>query len=134
MLLPDHLHALWSLPPGDVDDSRCWGWIKKEFTKRWLDTGAVETLVSKAREHERRRGVWQPRFGEHTLEDEDDFERHFDDIHDNPVKHGSVRCPYEWPWSSFHRWVRARVYPQHGACWSDGQKLDFSKIAKTVGE
>jgi len=60
---------------------------------------------------ERRRGVWQRRFWEHTIRDEEDLEAHFDYIHYNPVKHGLVQRPHEWPWSSFHRWVRAGQYP-----------------------
>ena len=93
VLLPEHLHTIWSLPSGDSEYSGRWGWIKKEFTKEWLALGGVEQPVSAGREHEGRRGVWQRRFWEHTLESEDDFERHFDYIHYNPVKHGHVRCP-----------------------------------------
>ena len=78
--------------------------------------------------------MWQPKYWEHTLEDEDDFERHFDYIHYNPVKHGLVRCPRDWPWSSFHRWVRVGVYPEDWACWRDGWELDFSDIECSVGE
>jgi putative transposase len=135
VLLPDHLHAIWSLPPGDSNYSTRWAWIKKEFTKRWLATGAVESEISEARQREGRRGVWQPRFWEHSIRDEDDYERHFDYIHYNPVKHGYVRCPYEWPHSSFHRWVKADVYPWHWACWDDAQRmLEFPEIVDTVGE
>ncbi len=135
VLLPDHLHAIWILPRGDSDYSTRWAWIKKEFTSRWLAHGGKETMISKARKKERRRGVWQPRFWEHTLEDDSDFERHFDYIHYNPVKHGYVRCPHEWPHSSFHRWVEAGVYPWHWACWDDAeQRLTFDDIADTVGE
>ena len=108
VLLPEHLHAIWSLPPGDVEYSKAAGvGLKKEFTKEWLRTGVgcFEERFSDARRRERRRGVWQPRFWEHTLEDEDDFERHFDYVHYNPVKHGHVRCPRDWPSSTFHRWV-----------------------------
>ncbi len=57
-----------------------------------LSIGGLEEQISDARKREKRRGVWQPRYGEHTLEDEDDFERHFDYIHFNPGKHGHVRC------------------------------------------
>ncbi len=134
MLLPDHLHAIWSLPPGNAEYSKRWNFIKKEFTKRWLAAGGRETEISDARRREQRRGVWQPRFWEHALEKDDDFERHFDDIHDNPVKHGYVKRPRDWAWSSFHRWVRAGVYPEHWACWNDGGDFPFNDIEKTVGE
>ncbi len=135
VLLPEHLHSIWSLPSGDSDFSKRWGWIKKEFTKRWLDAGAAESKISTSRKLERRRGVWQPRFWEHTIEDVEDFERHFDYIHYNPVKHGHVRCPHDWPYSSFHRWVAAGVYPSHWACWSDVEPvLTFCDISDSVGE
>ena len=62
------------------------------------------------RQRDGRRGVWQPKYWEHTLEDEEDFERHFDYIHYNPVKHGHVQRPVDWPFSSFHRYVRQGVY------------------------
>ena len=76
--------------------------------------GAAE---SRSPQHEDgRRGVWQPKFWEHTIEEEDDFESHFDYIHFNPVKHGYVRCPVDWEWSSFHRWVRKGVYSENWAC------------------
>jgi putative transposase len=78
VLLPDHLHAIWSLPPGDAAFSKRWGWIKKTFTSHWLPMGHSATTLTKGRQRERRRGVWQPRFWEHTIETDDDFERHFD--------------------------------------------------------
>lgn len=134
VLLPDHLHAIWTLPREDSDYSARWGWIKKEFTKRWLAAGGVESQVSAGREREGRRGIWQPRFWEHTLEDEDDFEKHFDYIHYNPVKHKLVHCPRDWEWSSFHRWVKEGVYPEDWACSQSDIEPNFNDIADTVGE
>lgn len=135
VLLPDHLHAIWTLPPGDLDYSTRWGWLKKEFTKRWLAAGGEQTMLSAARRRERRCGVWQPRFWEHTLKDDHDFERHFDYLHFNPVKHGLVRCPHEWPDSSFHRWVTVGVYPRDWACVEHpGPELEFHEIEERVGE
>ena len=121
VLLPDHWHTIWSLPPGDSDYSRRLGWLKKEFTSRWLAIGGRETPVSEGRRRQRRRGVWQPRFWEHAIEDEDDFEHHFDYIHWNPVKHGYVRCPRDWPHSSFHRWVERGVYRHDWGCYTERQ-------------
>jgi putative transposase len=109
-LLPDHLHALWTLPNGDYRYSLRWGWIKREFTRAWLELGGVEQTRDVARVRERRRGVWQRRYWEHTIRDETDMEAHFDYIHYNPVKHRLVRRPCDWPWSSFHRWVQAGHY------------------------
>jgi putative transposase len=87
VLLPDHLHAIWSLPPGDADYAIRWAWVKKEFTKRYLATGGKERSISDSRRKNRRRGVWQRRYWEHTIQDEDDFDAHFDYVHWNPVKH-----------------------------------------------
>jgi putative transposase len=110
VLLPDHLHTLWTLPPGDDAYSLRWRWIKREFTRGWLALGGAEQVRSTARVTERRRGVWQRRFWEHTIRNEHDLEAHFDYVHYNPVKHGLVRRARHWPWSSFHRWVRAGEY------------------------
>ncbi len=132
VLLPDHLHTIWTLPRGDSGYSRRWGWLKKEFTKNWLTIGGVETVVSAARRRERRRGVWQPRFYEHTIQDEDDFEIRFDYIHYNPVKHRLVRCPKDWQWTSFHRWVDCGVYPRNWACGHSAPS--FKHIEDSVGE
>jgi len=115
VLLPDHLHTIWTFPQGDSNYSTRWAWIKKEFTKCWLASGGQEQKSSASRLRERRRGVWQRRYWEHTIRDEEDLEAHFDYIHYNPVKHGLVRSPVAWPWSSFHRWVRAGVYPSNWA-------------------
>ena len=135
VLLPEHLHTIWSLPPGDTAYPKRWGWTKKEFSHHWLLIGGHEYEISAGRERERRRGIWQPRYWEHTLKDEDDFERHFDYVHYNPVKHGHVRRVHEWPHSSFHRYVQQGVYEWNWACFTDGQPpLDFSDIEDTVGE
>jgi putative transposase len=132
VLLPDHLHTLWSLPQGDDKYSRRWGWIKKEFTKAWLGSGHPEQLVSAGRARKRQHGVFQPRFWEHLIRDEEDFERHADYIHYNPVKHRYVASPRDWSWSSFHRYVKAGIYPID---W--GQSIDekcFANIAEQAGE
>jgi putative transposase len=116
VLLPDHLHCVFSLPPGDVNYSRRWAWIKKEFTKCYLAEGGREQAVSAPRQQRGDRGVWQPRFWEHQVRDEHDFEQHLDYIHYNPVKHGLAACPKDWPFSSFRRWVGRGVYPLNWAC------------------
>lgn len=103
------------MPAGDHGYSARWAWIKKEFTRAWLAAGGFETAQSPRGRRERRRGVWQRRFWEHTIRDELDLKAHFDYIHDNPVKHGLATAPRDWPWSSFHRWVRAGHYPVDGA-------------------
>jgi putative transposase len=107
VVLPDHLHAVWTLPEDDADFARRWRLIKATFA-RGLRAGERISL-SRARKGER--GVWQRRYWEHTLRDEADFARHVDYIHFNPVKHGHVRQVCDWPHSSFHRMVRLGIYP-----------------------
>lgn len=133
VLLPDHLHCIWSLPRGDADYSTRWAWIKKEFTKGWLTSGGKESPVSESRKRRRDHGVWQPRFWEHLLRDEHDFERHFDYIHYNPVKHGLTDSPRDWPYSSFHRWVRKGLYSPDWGRRLDGS-LRFDDLNETAME
>ena len=116
VLMPDHLHTVWRLPEGDSDYSKRWGWLKKEFTKRWLASGETERPVSASRRRNRTHGVWQRRFWEHVIRDERDLGRHLDYIHYNPVKHGLVDRVVDWPWSSFHRFVREGRYPPDWGC------------------
>ena len=85
------------------------------------------------KQREGRRGVWQRRFWEHTIENEDDFQIHFDYIHYNPVKHRLARCPGDWEASSFHRWVEAGVY---SADWASGRYPQpmFPEVEGDYGE
>ena len=113
VMLPDHVHAIWTLPTDDCDYSKRWGIIKKHFTQTWLASGGTEQSVTASRLRYRRRGVWQRRFWEHALRDERDYQTHFDYLHFNPVKHGLVKNVMDWPYSSFHRWVEQGVYSDH---------------------
>lgn len=131
VLLPDHLHAIWSLPQGDADFAKRWAWIKKEFTKAFLDSGGRPAQVSSARKRRGDCGVWQPRFWEHAIADEHDFDRHFDYIHYNPVKHKLVSAPREWILSSFHRWVKRGVYEPN---WGSSKVLSFVDLDGTAME
>ena len=106
-VLPDHLHALWRLPPGDDDFSRRWGQIKRGFSH---DLAGPELTASQAARREK--GIWQRRYWEHQIRDEDDLGRHVDYIHFNPVKHGLARQVRDWPFSSFHRWVARGDLPK----------------------
>lgn len=133
VLLPDHLHAIWSLPAGDDEYPKRWGWLKKEFTKRYLEHGGREQSTSSSRKRYRRRGVWQRRYWEHTIEDEDDFEVHFDYVHWNPVKHKYVKCPIEWPHSSFHRWAAKGVYDRNWGC-GDREPKTIWNTSRDFGE
>jgi putative transposase len=111
IVLPDHLHAIWTMPDGDADYALRWRLIKSSFS-RALPQGE---LVSRSRVGKGERGTWQRRYWEHTLRDENDYARHVDYIHFNPVKHRHVRRVRDWPYSSFHRMVRLGVYPQDWA-------------------
>ena len=110
VLLWDHLHCVWSLPAGDRDYSTRWKKIKRDFTHRWLEAGGEDMPVSCAKHSRGRRGVWQPRFWEHVIQDEADLERYCNYIHYNPVKHGYTARPWDWPWSTFRRFVQAGQY------------------------
>jgi putative transposase len=110
VLLPDHLHTVWSLPPGDFDYATRWKLIKRRFTRLYLAAGGVEVLRSASRIAKGERGVWQRRYFEHTCRDDADMKRCVDYLHVNPLKHGLVNRVIDWPWSSFHRYVRLGEY------------------------
>lgn len=112
VVLPDHLHAIWTLPEGDADFAARWRLIKSGFSHA-LPGGEP---ISNSRASKGERGIWQRRYWEHTIRDQEDFNRHLDYIHFNPVKHGHATRPQDWPYSSFHRWVRLGAYP---ADWMD---------------
>ncbi len=123
VVLPDHLHStawkqevgqrmeqlpsIWTLPAGDDDFSGRWRAIKKYFSKAIPDG----EYRSKVRLKRNERGIWQRRFWEHTIQDDNDYAAHMDYIHYNPVKHGWVETVKEWPYSTFHILVEKGVYP-----------------------
>ncbi len=109
-LLPDHLHAVLTLPPGDADYSVRWRRIKEDFTENWLASGGSEGSLSASRRKRKERGVWQRRFWEHTVNGDADLHRCVDYTHWNPRKHGLVRRVRDWPWSTFLRFVEQGEY------------------------
>lgn len=110
-LMPDHFHAIWELPRGDDRYSLRMQKIKEIFTRLMLKAGATEAEKPNARRTRRQeRAFWQPRFWEHTVEDEDDLKRCVDYIHWNPRKHRLVDRVADWPWSTFDRFVRLGEY------------------------
>jgi putative transposase len=111
VVLPDYLHCIWSLPKGDADFAKRWRLIKTWFTKRHDSVSGNATLGGSGKQQQGRLPVWQNRYWEHALRDEADMARHIDYIHFNPVKHGLVPTVREWPYSSFHRYVKAGLYP-----------------------
>ena len=110
VLLPDHLHTVWSLPSGDDRYSLRWRQIKSRFTQEYLGHGGVELKTSPSRQRKGERGVLQRRFFEHMVRDEADLKRCVDYVHINPLKHGLVARAADWPWSSFHRYVTLGEY------------------------
>ena len=105
VILPDHLHTLWSLPEGDNDFPTRWMLIKSRFTRSY--NPGQPAPRSSSRVHKREQAIWQRRYWEHRIRDPRDYAAHFDYIHYNPVKHGHVSTPSDWPWSSIHRYIRS---------------------------
>lgn len=104
VFMPDHLHCIWHLPNDDADYGKRWSMIKRLTTQA---TG--------------RPSIWQPRYWEHCLRDEHDWQRHIDYIHWNPVKHGLAGRAGDWPYSTFHRYVSAGYY---SADWGVGDEIN----------
>ncbi|MBK5958529.1 transposase [Rhodoplanes elegans] len=106
-VLPDHLHAIWTLPPGDGDFATRWSVIKAGFSRDLAPAG----LRSPGQVAKRDKGIWQRRHWEHVIRDDADLARHVDYIHYNPVKHGCVSAVRDWPHSSFHHYVARGLLP-----------------------
>jgi putative transposase len=104
-VLPDHLHAIWALPEDDEDYSARWRKLKGLFSRELRRRGGVGPRVNRSRRSKREVAIWQRRFWEHRIRDVDDFQRHVEYIHFNPVKHGYVTRVRDWEWSSFHEHV-----------------------------
>lgn len=111
VLLPDHMHCVWTLPAGDTEYGVRWRLIKRAVSIGLRAAGVPTLAPGPARERRRERGFWQRRFWEHALRDEEDFRRHCDYVHYNPVRHGLCRAPSDWPFSSFARSVEMGRYP-----------------------
>jgi len=120
-LLPDHLHCIWKLPDGDADFSTRWNSVKSLFTKAYLSSGGREGQRNLSRIRTGEAAVWQRRFWEHQIRDESDLQRHIDYIHYNPAKHGLVERIEDWPWSTYHRFIKNGFYG----------KVNFDDIKKS---
>ncbi len=118
VILPDHLHCIWTLPENNTAYSTRWNLLKGHFS-RSMTKGEK---LSKSRIKRRERGIWQRRFWEHMIRDENDFNRHLDYIHWNPVKHGYISSVIDWPHSSFHKYVKMGWYPKN---WGGQEDVDF---------
>jgi putative transposase len=122
VVLPEHLHAVWTLPPSDSDHSLRWRLIKTWFS-RLIPQGELrrDSRIAKGE-----RGIWQRRYWEHLIRDEDDLRRHVDYIHFNPVKHGLVTQVADWPHSTFHRHVVEGRLPSDWGV-GDGTAIGFGE-------
>ncbi|MHB8987714.1 MAG: REP-associated tyrosine transposase [Desulfobulbia bacterium] len=120
VLLPDHLHCIWTLPENDADFSMRWRQIKSYFSRKCRDKfkgGQADALLSTGKQ-----AIWQHRFWEHQIRDETDFVSHVEYIHFNPVKHGLASSPKAWPHSTFHRFVQQGIYPGD---WGEDKAIGF---------
>ena len=107
VVLPDHLHAIWTLPEGDSGYAMRWKLIKEQFSRQL--PRAEHLSASRRRNGER--GIWQRRYWEHAIRDSRDLASHVDYVHFNPVKHGHVGDVSAWPHSTFHQYVRRGWLP-----------------------
>lgn len=122
VILPDHLHTVLTLPPDDADFPGRWRRIKGHFSTRLLKAG---TDIRRCNNGEL--ALWQRRYWEHTIRDDEDFARHVDYIHYNPVKHRLVNRVCDWPHSSFHLYVRRGILPEDWAGEADSGVLRFGE-------
>ncbi len=126
VVLPDHMHCLWTLPDGDADYPARWWAIKAAFSRALAGKGVPTPGMKRKGE----RGIWQSRYWEHTIRDARDYAAHMDYTHFNPVKHGHVARAIDWPYSSFRRCVAAGLYP---ADWQgNGEEPEDTGEATTV--
>lgn len=115
VLLPDHLHCIWTLPTDDNDFSIRWAKIKRLVSKQCAVIYHKDNWMNASKRKRRESTIWQRRFWEHQIRDELDYQRHMDYLHFNPVKHGLVSETKDWPYSSFLRYVIDGLYPENWA-------------------
>ncbi len=133
--LPDHLHCIWRLPPDDADFSSRWSIIKRIVTQRCGERLNRPECLNDRRNKRQQGTLWHHRFWDHLIRDEDDFNRHMDYIHWNPVKHGLVSKVADWPHSSFHRLVRSGWYPENwgeNITFDDDNKFGEGHVGRAV--
>jgi putative transposase len=105
------MHRVWTSPNGDYDFPSRWRVIKATFSQSMPSEGAPTEAMA----HRGYRGIWQRGYWEHTIRDDRDCAAHIEYTHFNPVKHGLVASPSEWPFSTFRRWVSCGIYPESWA-------------------
>ncbi len=122
VILPDHIHALWTMPTEDDDYPSRVRLFKSHFTRQL--PVVMKQTDNKNRQTHKQTGIWQLRYWEHTIRDEYDFINHANYIHYNPIKHGYVKNVADWKYSTFHRYVKKGLYEKD---WGSG-------IEEIVGE
>lgn len=122
VLLPDHIHGIWTLPENDNAFSMRWRLIKSYFSRRCKSE--YKKFQSTSRQSKGEQGIWQRRFWEHQIRNEIDFTKHVEYIHFNPVKHRLVKSPIDWPYSSFHRHVKQGTYDSD---WGASTEIKFDE-------
>ncbi len=120
VILPDHIHCLWTLPLEDSDYSMRWRQIKSAFSRRCSPRYKGKITQSQIKKKEQ--AIWQRRFWEHEIQNELDFQKHVEYIHYNPVKHGLANAPINWEYSSFKRYVDRGMYSKE---WGAGEVIQF---------
>jgi putative transposase len=124
VVLPEHLHAIWRLPPGDADYPLRWSLIKAGFSAR---LNKLE-IIPVSRQSKRERGIWQRRYWEHQIRDQTDLLRHLEYIHYNPVKHDWAARAVDWPHSTLHGYIeRGLATPDWG---SDGDGVQITSFGE----
>ncbi|OGT58807.1 MAG: hypothetical protein A3F14_04260 [Gammaproteobacteria bacterium RIFCSPHIGHO2_12_FULL_43_28] len=120
VILPDHLHFIWQMPEHDYDFSTRIRLLKAQFTRKLI---AVTNDFTKNKRGEY--NIWPNRYWEHMIRNEKDYENHVNYIHYNPVKHGLVKSVRNWPYSSFHRYVKAEILPAQWGAGDDNLYLPY---------
>jgi putative transposase len=123
VVMPDHLHMVMTLPPTDSNYSQRWNLIKGYFSRDIKMDEDISTTKKKKRE----RSIWQRRFWEHAIRHEQDYEKHLNYIHYNPVKHGYVKSPTDWKFSSIHQYIADEILPVNWSCEMDFKNEKFGE-------
>ncbi len=128
VLLPDHLHTIWTLPPDDARFALRWQQIKRHVTRQCGERLHKPEWMNESKTKHRESTLWQRRYWEHQIRDDTDYQRHMDYLHYNPVKHGLVERVNGWPFSSFHRHVATGMY---GLDWAIAPETGALQLGET---
>jgi putative transposase len=120
-LLPDHIHCIWTLPPGDTDYPIRWKLIKCKFSILYQEIHGARPPSNRSRINRGEVAIWQRRYWEHSIRDDTDLSNNINYIHFNPIKHGYVADPQDWKWSSFMKYESEGYYPDP---WHEFSKID----------